>query len=69
MKEIIQSYSLYVDETHIQIGEVSMYTRTHKHTRTDIPVGGVGVSLTWGCAHWVHCASYQLVSSLISLII
>lgn len=26
MKEIIQSYSLYVDETHIQIGEVSMYT-------------------------------------------
>lgn len=32
MKEIIQSYSLYVDETHIQIGEVSMYTHTHRHS-------------------------------------
>lgn len=32
MKEIIQSYSLYVDETHIQIGEVSMYTHTHAQT-------------------------------------
>lgn len=34
MKEIIQSYSRSVDETHIQIGEVSVYTHTHTHVHT-----------------------------------
>lgn len=63
MKEIIQAYAQSVDETHIQIGEVSLYINSN------IPVGGVGVLLTCDCAHWVHCVSYQLVSSLISLII
>lgn len=40
MKEIIQAYAQSVDETHIQIGEVSVYIHSN------IPVGGVGVLLT-----------------------
>lgn len=67
IKEIIRSYSQSVEETHIQIGEVSV--STYAYQVSDIPVGGVGVLLTWGCARWVHWVSFRLVSSLISLII
>jgi hypothetical protein len=34
MKDIIQSYTQSVDETHVQIGEVSLHTHTHTHTHT-----------------------------------
>lgn len=34
MKTIIQSYSQSVDETHVQIGEVSVYTQTHTCAHT-----------------------------------
>lgn len=44
MKEIIQSYSQSVDETHVQMGEVSV--DTHTDMVSNIPVGGVGVLLT-----------------------
>lgn len=52
MKDIIQSYTQSVDETHVQIGEVSRHTH--------IPVGGVG-RVSCPSAQWVHWVSDELV--------
>lgn len=57
MKEIIQSYSLSVDETHIQIGEVSVYTHAHADTQH---------SLKHSCG-WSRCLADLKLCSLGSL--
>lgn len=53
MKEIIQSYSQSVDETHVQTGEVSVGARTH----------GRGRGLKHSCG-WSRCLTDLRLCSL-----